>query len=248
MLSAEQSPVEFWGSIFSVGSLGGVIGINVAHELIHRRNSGLKLLGYINLISVNFSHWGIEHVYGHHKNVATYSDPATARKNESVYFFWIRNYFMGLWDAIQIDRLRPFCRNRVLILGAIQVAIACALFVFWGPIFFMYWIGVSVIAWLLLMTVDYIEHYGLQREERSPGVYGPVKAIHSWDSASAMTNWALFNLAHHAHHHFSASVPYESLKIKGESSKLPFGYSSMIILALVPPLFFKMMNPLLDKR
>ncbi len=242
------SLIEFVGITLSVGAIGGVLGINMAHELIHRKNDFLKIIGYLNLIALNFSHWGIEHVYGHHKNVATYEDPATARKNESVYSFWFRNYFQGLVDAYKIESSRGLLKNRVILYSSIQVLIGIILAVLSHWQILLFWYLTSIVSWLLLMTVDYIEHYGLQRTRNQNNIYERVQPKHSWDSSAAFTNWALINLGHHAHHHFSASVPYQELEIQSKASHLPFGYSSMILISLCPPLFYEVMNPLLESK
>jgi alkane 1-monooxygenase len=243
----ESTWLEFAGITLSIGALGGVLGINMAHELIHRRSMVLRFLGYTNLILVNFAHWGIEHVYGHHKNVATFEDPATSRKNETVYMFWLRNYFAGFKDALEIEKPRGVFKNRVLIFSAVQAAMALILLTVMGQKVFLAWILISLVSWLLLMTVDYIEHYGLGRLKNENGTYERVQPRHSWDSGTAFTNWALINLGHHAHHHYSASVPYEELQLQKEASQLPYGYSTMILIALVPALFFSIMNPRLSQ-
>lgn len=251
---AEYSSFEMIGAVVSVGALGGLISINMAHELVHRSSSWERALGYSNLFLMNLPHWGIEHVYGHHRFVGTFDDAATARRGESVYAFWWRNWWTGLLDARRIagkksgSGLAGMFKNQVhqMWLGQISILVGVLLlFGTWGLIFF---IGQSVVACLLLFTVDYVEHYGLVRGKGSDGVLEPVKPRHSWDSYTIFTNYALVNLGLHSHHHMRPGVPYEKLEFNDTSHQMPFGYSTMVVLALVPPLFRKIVDPLLPSN
>ncbi len=235
--------IEFLGLVLSVGTLMGILGINVAHELIHRKEKWLRACGVYLLMLVNFAHWGIEHVHGHHKHIATPLDSASSREGEWLYSFWIRNYFGGLLSSIRIERQkRPWFLNKVLgyFLGHLLTAVL--IFEVWGNRGLLFWFGQSTVAILLLLSVDYIEHYGLQRKLKENGTYAPVSPEHSWDSYRAFTNYALVNLGYHSHHHFKAVAPFYELQKQESSSRLPFGYSGMILIATIPPLFIKIMK------
>jgi alkane 1-monooxygenase len=99
-----------------------------------------------------------------------------------------------------------------------------------GLVFFL---GQSLVAAATLEATNYIEHFGLSREEISPGVYAPVKDTHSWDTNYRMTNWFLLNLGRHAHHHTAPTVPYENGKSSVTKNKLRYGYSTEVLLALI---------------
>lgn len=254
LLAMQANQLEMLGLVLSFGTILGVLGINTAHELVHRREGWLRNLGMGILTLVNFTHWETEHVYGHHKKVATPDDSATARKNEWIYIYYFRSYFGGLMSSIRIENQRlknkksfnPW-QNRIYWFGLLQLLITIFVYVISGSAGLLFWIGQSLMAIFLLQTVDYIEHYGLLRQKNEMGVYEPVKTNHSWDSYKAWTNYTLFNLGFHSHHHHKAALPYTELQAQPTAMHLPLGYSAMALLALVPPLFFMLMNPKLKK-
>lgn len=248
--SLKATPLELLGLVLSFGTIMGVLGINTAHELVHRKEKQLRELGFGLLTLVNFTHYGVEHVFGHHKNVGTLEDPATARKNEWIYTYFVRSYFKGLWEAFFIEHrrlrtkgfLQPL-KNRIVWWGFLQTLITLSIFALYGTQALYFWIGQSVIAILLLQTVDYIEHYGLFRRINSYGQPEGVKAQHSWDNYQALTNYTLINLGYHSHHHLKATLPFTELQEQSDAMKMPYGYSVMALMAFVPPLYFRVMNP-----
>nr|WP_295900512.1 alkane 1-monooxygenase [uncultured Bdellovibrio sp.] len=253
--SLKASSYELVGLMLSFGTIMGLLGINTAHELVHRKEKELQQLGFGLLSLVNFSHYGVEHVFGHHKNVGTLEDPATARRNEWIYFYFVRSYFKGLWESFFIEhrRLRQkgfwhVFKNRIVGWGLLQIFITLSIYALYGTQALFFWIGQSLVAILLLQTVDYIEHYGLVRRKNSDGLYEGVKAKHSWDSYQAFTNYALINLGYHSHHHLKATLPFTELHEQDEAMKLPYGYSVMALMAFVPPLYFTVMNPRLPQE
>jgi alkane 1-monooxygenase len=245
--------VEKWGFTLTTASLLGGFGITIAHELVHRPQAWQRALGVWNLMLVHFSHWGIEHVFGHHKHVATPLDSATAKKNQGLYSFWFQDYFGGIKHAwlFEVNRLKndsfKYFKNRVLnyFILSVVLLLATGFLISWVVV--TYWLMVSAIAILLLLSVDYIEHYGLTRELQESGQYEPVKAHHSWDSNSFFTNTILVNLGLHTHHHMKARLTFQELQAHPSSMKMPYGYSVMVTMALIPPLYFKIMNPKLKK-
>ncbi len=231
-----ESGIETAGLILSAGTMMGAYGITSAHELIHRRAKKLRALGVYNLMMVNFAHWGLEHVFGHHKHVATSLDPATARRGESVYRHWVRNYFGGLQGAYKVSR------PRFLGYWFITVAASLAICFIFNLKLMLIWWAVSFVAILLLQTVDYIEHYGLLREQNEKGNYLAFQPRHSWDTESVWTNSTLFNLGMHSHHHLKAALPFEKLVAQTGAQKMPFGYSVMVPIALLPGIYIPFMN------
>ncbi len=227
---------ELSGIVFSTGTMLGAFGINSAHEMVHRREKFVRALGVYNLALVNFAHWGLEHVFGHHKYVATPLDTATARKDEALYPFWFRNYFGTLRGAWHISK------NKVLMYWSVSVVLTGLLCYFAGAKIVIIWWSISVVATLLLLTVDYLEHYALERPKKSEGNYMAVKAHHSWDSSSILTNITLFNLGFHSHHHMKAIVHFKDLVAQESAKKMPYGYSVMLLMALVPWIYIPFMN------
>eukprot|EP00698_Gefionella_okellyi_P008869 TRINITY_DN2226_c0_g1_i1.p1 TRINITY_DN2226_c0_g1~~TRINITY_DN2226_c0_g1_i1.p1 ORF type:complete len:384 (-),score=67.56 TRINITY_DN2226_c0_g1_i1:784-1935(-) len=240
-----------WTSLISfviaIGLNGG-LGINCAHELLHKNEGIEKLLAQINLVFVSYGHFYIEHVYGHHKRVATPVDPASAQLGESFYSFWPRTVvgsFVSAWrdESKRLQRgSLPFTSHRVLhyIVESAAICVALCLLFSWKAA--PYFVGQSFVAFTLLELVNYIEHYGLSRKEIAPGKYEQVNITHSWNAAHRITNYFLFKLQRHSDHHANSTRRYQVLRSFDESPQLPTGYAGMILLALFPPLFRKLMD------
>ena len=224
----------------SCGVLSGAFGITSAHELVHRRRKLLRGLGVYLLMLVNFAHWGVEHVHGHHKNVSTPLDPASARRNEIIYTFWVREYLGSLLSAFKINSVK-FASYWIL-----TIVLCLFVYKFLSPSALLYWLVASATAILLLQTVDYIEHYGLYRKETEGGRFEPFSYRHAWDTDSWLTNMLLFNLGLHTHHHEKASIPFVRLNANPAAPRMPVGYSFTVVLALFPFLYIPVMNRRLD--
>lgn len=252
-----MSSTEMVGFAVSMGFSSGIMGINVSHELQHRVNYKLEpFLSRLMLWTVLYMHWSIEHVAGHHRNVATPQDPATARMGESFYAFWPRTVLGGLessWD-IEAARLKrkglPVMgtQNRILRYELVQLALVIGIWAVFGTAAFGYLILQSIVAFSLLEVVNYVEHYGLERKEIGDGKYEPVSFIHSWNSSNWLTNQFLFNLQRHSDHHYKPERRYQILRHFDESPQLPTGYAGMLLLAFVPPLWRMVMDHRVNER
>jgi fatty acid desaturase len=231
-------------------SLGFLLSTNtvVAHELVHRTRDRFALfVGRWMLALVGDAQFSISHVYGHHINVATRKDPATARRGESIYVFVLRSTIGQYREAWELEsrrlRGRPwFVRlgsNKIIGSGlAMTAAVAVAFFVFAGIRGLVAYALVVVTSKLLFETVNYIEHYGLVRV---PGT--PVEPRHSWDCRSRAGSNILLNLTRHAHHHADARVKYWALRSIEGAPDLPYGYFGHILLSLIPPLWHHLAAP-----
>ena len=236
-------------SILNVGVMMGVSGINVAHELGHRPGKFDRWMARLLLLPVLYSHFTLEHNYGHHLKVATPEDPATARKNEPVYFFFIRSIFKGYRNAWKIESkmLKHSGKSawqHELIWSHVAQIILLSLVVFvagWSGL--VYYLCASLIGIMALESVNYIEHYGLLRKKLPSGRYEPMSELHSWNSNHELGRIMLFELVRHTDHHYQTSRKYQALRHLANSPQLPFGYPMSIILALLPPLWFWLMNP-----
>ncbi|TXT59527.1 MAG: Alkane 1-monooxygenase [Promethearchaeota archaeon] len=250
------SLLELIGLTISIGINSGVLGINISHELQHRVNKTFEpFLARIILMSTLYLHWQIEHVTGHHRYVATPEDPATAKFNQSYYSFWFQTVFGGLKSAWRFEQKRvkkrqyriPILRNRILQYSILQIGFIWVfwwLFGFFGLVFLLLQ---GLIAFSLLEIINYIEHYGLLRIKKESGRYEPVKPHHSWNSSERLTNWFLFNLQRHSDHHFKPGRRYQLLRHWEDAPQLPTGYAGMVLLALIPPLFKRIMNPMIQE-
>ena len=233
----------------AVGMSGGSIGITTAHELIHRQNKYMRGIGVFLLVLCCYGHFRIEHVYGHHKNVATKEDPATARRGENFYFYFIRcviNSVISSWnieknilDKKNINTLS--LQNRMLHYFVLEIIFLFIAFFVAGINGLVFIIFHSFVSITLLELVNYIQHYGLERKMKN-GKYERFTDHHSWNSRHISANWSTFNLGLHAEHHQSASKPYPLLSQEEKVIEMPANYSIMLIMALIPPLWFFVMN------
>jgi alkane 1-monooxygenase len=252
-----MSVVELVGFVLSLGVSSGALGINVSHELVHRINNRLEpFLGRAMLATVGYMHWASEHVKGHHRNVATPLDPATARQGQSFYSFWlqtVKGAWKGAWE-IETGFLKRKGKkvwsfsNPLLRYFAAETALVIALawaFGFGAVIFF---VAQAFIAISLLEVVNYLEHYGMERRRLEDGGYEKVNPQHSWNSSHFMTNYFLFNLQRHSDHHASPQRRYQLLRHFDQSPQLPNGYAGMVLLALVPPLWRGVMDPRVESH
>jgi alkane 1-monooxygenase len=246
----EYSFAETIGLIVSVGLSCGVMGINVAHELGHRSKWYEKLFAKLLLLSSFYMHFFIEHNRGHHKNVSTLEDPASARLSENLYSFWLRSIVNSYFSAWKIEakslKLKKIpvvsLKNEMMIYQIIQLAYLVILTYFFGIYITMAYLFAAVIGILLLETVNYIEHYGLQRNKVNEFRYENVTEIHSWNSNHILGRLTLFELSRHSDHHFHPGKKYQYLNHYENSPQMPTGYPGMMLLSLVPPLWFKIMN------
>ena len=216
----------------NVGLISG-ININMAHELIHKHPAVEQWLGRLCLCLTSYGHFAIEHLLGHHANVSTHDDPASSRLNESLYAFLPRTIIGGFRSAFHLDA------KTSSILWVITFAFAF-LCIPSGSIGFFFLQG--FIGALLLEIINYIEHYGLSRLPEEP-----VTPMHSWNAGDRVTNYLLVKLQRHSDHHAFAGWRYQTLRSWPHSPQLPFGYATMILIATVPPLFFKIMNPRVEQ-
>ncbi len=248
--SAELTWHEQLGMSFSVGICMGVMGINVAHELGHRKKPFERLFAKLLLLPNNYMHFIIEHNRGHHKNVSTPLDPASSRLNEIIYLFYFRTIIGSYISAWKLEKMRLersglkvwSLHNEMIRFAFFQLAFAAGITLIFGWKGLLFFLAVSLIGVLLLETVNYVEHYGLSRREVAPGVYEKVKPTHSWNSDHEVGRIFLYELSRHSDHHYKDQRKYQVLRHFDESPQLPTGYPGCMIMALVPPLWFAVMN------
>jgi alkane 1-monooxygenase len=248
------APFAWWaqvGWMISMGFVGGVVAINTGHELIHKTSRVERLAGGLLLASVGYGTFKVEHIYGHHVEVATPTDNSTAGLGENVYAFILkallhnprRAYLLeraahtrrGLstaWWQSELTHLYAF----TLLLAGICTAIA-------GWLGLVYFAVQSLSAIALLEVINYVEHYGLARRQLPDGRYEKVDPTHSWNSNFILTNLFLFQLQRHSDHHANAVRRYQVLRHFPQSPQLPAGYATMVVLATIPPLWRKVMDP-----
>ncbi len=248
--SGNLETYETVGLTMGMGVVMASIGINVAHELGHRKKKHEQLMAKTLLTTALYTHFNIEHNRGHHLWVATDEDPSSARMGESLYAFWFRSIFGVYTNAWKLEnqRLRRESKPVFSIANEMiwfQLAHLAYLGIVW---WFFGWLGigfavtVAALGIIQLETVNYIEHYGLSRQRLDSGRYEKVSPHHSWNSNHEAGRIFLYELTRHSDHHFKANRKYQVLRHFDESPQLPHGYPASMLMALVPPLWFRVMN------
>ena len=238
------------GRIGSMGLICGTFGINVGHELGHRVKPFEQWLAKFSLMTSLYMHFFIEHNKGHHKRVATPDDPSSARYGEMLYSFWFRSIifsYLSAWHIAKND-----CRkkgksvfslgNEMIQVHIIQLAWIVVIYMLFGYPVIFYYLGAALMGILLLETVNYIEHYGLSRKMIQQGKYERAMPEHSWNSDHVLGRIMLFELSRHSDHHYLASRKYQVLRHHDDAPQMPTGYPGMMLLSLVPPVWFSIMN------
>lgn len=239
------------GWLLSQGVVGGIVAINVAHELIHKPSKLEQAAGGVLLASVCYGGFKIEHVRGHHVHVSTPLDASSARYGQTVYGFVAGSVPRNVLAAFRLEAARLkklglgfFSRHNELLLWHGLSALLLLAFYLWlgtaGAVFFLVQ---SVGAFVSLEIINYIEHYGLERQQGADGRYERTTHLHSWNSNYLLTNLMLFQLQRHSDHHENPRRRYQALLHYDASPQLPGGYAAMFLLALVPPLWFAVINP-----
>jgi len=255
IIYTDFSTIEFVGLIITTGIVLSSHGINVAHELCHRKNVLEKSLGKIMLMQSLFMHFYLEHNFGHHLRVATKEDPVTAKYNEPLYLYWITTPIREIISAIEIQKnllnrtKSSFfsIKNDLLFYLVIQSIYLFLITYFFGFYVLLFVLLSAFTSILLFESINYIQHYGLLREQNSLGRYERVRLIHSWNSNHIIGRIVLYELTRHSDHHYKTTKKYQNLISFEEAPKLPYGYPTSILLAMVPWLWFKIMNPRIPK-
>jgi alkane 1-monooxygenase len=249
--------LELWVLFFGMGVITGTIGIVYAHELMHQTNKTERWLADILLAMVLYSHFRSEHLLVHHPYVGTSRDTVTGRYNEHFHRFFFRVLKDGPGSAFRAEKEKlakkglpwsdsrnPFWRYWAL--QALMLVLALALGDWGGLVLFVVQAGSAI--WQLELT-NYVEHYGLTRKYLGDGRYERVKPRHSWNAAHKATNWLLINLQRHSDHHYKPDRRFPLLQTyaPAEAPQLPYGYPLMTLVAMVPRLWRRMMNPRVQK-
>ena len=244
---------EATGLMMGVGLLNGMIGIVYAHELMHQNSRLERWLGDILLGLVIYGHFRSEHLLVHHRHVGTPRDAATARYNEGFYRFFLRvlpSCFRSAWRAEAAllgkrglpawHRRNPFWRYGALALGGLAVA-----WIIGGGFGVGLFLTQAAVAIWLLELVNYQEHYGLTRKHLGDGRYEPARPRHSWNATPVATNWLFINVQRHSDHHASPQRRFPLLQDYPEEQapRLPAGYPVMGFVAMIPPVWRRLMNP-----
>jgi alkane 1-monooxygenase len=255
-LTLASSISDLIGIILSTSIVMATNGINVGHELGHRKSIFSRTCSKLLYLPCQYMHFYIEHNYGHHINVATPEDPATAKYKQNLYSFWVTSVFRTYLSAwkIQFKLLKISKRgflsikNDMIFYTLFQFIFLFIIYSYFGLYITLLSIIMSIISFLFLETINYVEHYGLLRKKDSNGRYERVKPHHSWNSNHTIGRIVLYELTRHSDHHFKSSKKYQVLESLEDCPHLPYGYPTSILLSLIPPIWFKIMNPLVEEQ
>jgi alkane 1-monooxygenase len=199
-ITETKNTTDLVGQILSMGIMCGVIGINIGHELGHRSNNWERWIGELLLLTSLENHFVPYHNRGHHTNVGTKKDPATARRNEWVYVFWFRSQIGSYLQAWEIENTRMEIlhkprfsfHHKMVQYTLLHLILLGSIYIGFGWTVLVYFLYAATIGILLLETVNYIEHYGLYRQQRENGTFETVKRKHSWNSNHLIGRAVLF--------------------------------------------------------
>jgi len=253
-LLVTDSTSEIIGIILSASIVMATNGINVGHELGHRKSLLSRTCSKLLYLPCQYMHFFIEHNYGHHINVATPDDPATAKYKQNLYSFWISSVsktYVSAWK-IQLRLLKVSklgflsVKNDMMFYTFFQILFLFLIYYNYGLTITIFSLLMSIVSFLFLETINYIEHYGLMRKMKPNGRYERVEPHHSWNSNHTVGRIVLYELTRHSDHHFISSKKYQVLESIKNSPQLPYGYPTSILISFFPPLWFKIMNPLVE--
>ncbi|MEY4766720.1 MAG: hypothetical protein RI907_3393 [Pseudomonadota bacterium] len=241
----------FWGhhvsTFLATGLMIGMVGTITAHELTHRTWDPVSMLIGRWLLAFSFDTiFSIEHVYGHHRYVSTTEDPATAPRGRNVYFHILASTIKGNISAWRIEAKRlqregsgPLTvRNAVIRGHAMSLGLVGLAWAMGGWPVAAFFVACALWGKSLLEIVNYMEHYGMVRDPKTP-----VQPRHSWNTNKRISSWSMFNLTRHSHHHAQGEVPYQDLKPFPDAPMMINGYLTTIVVAMLPPLWHKLMTP-----
>jgi alkane 1-monooxygenase len=238
----------FVALVLSVGITTGVFGMLAAHEAVHSGNPLEDIFGTVLLTAMLYRHFRIAHIHGHHRWAATPKDSATARLGEGFYHFLLRTVAGQFLEAWRFERRRcdarglSFARNRVLRDLALTALVLAGIIYFAGGRGLVFFIAQSAVAITVLELFNYIAHYGLARGLDSSGRPEALHDGHSWNSSNILANRLIFNMGRHSSHHRRPAAPYQHLRHLECAPELPAGYAGSILLALIPPLWRRVMD------
>ncbi len=249
-LAAARAATGAWslaGLLVAGGLVVGAAGVNVAHELMHRTGNRAAWLSSRWLLAFTFdTTFAIEHVHGHHRYVGTERDPATARRGETALAFVIRSTLGQIAGAFRFEAARlarkgqgPWTLSNMALRGQLMsLALLVASWLLAGWVGVAAFVALGVQGKIYLELVNYVEHYGLVR---APG--GRIEPRHAWNCYNVVSNAVLYNLPRHSHHHMFAAKPFWALEADADAPQLPYGYKTMVLVALIPPLWRRIVDP-----
>ena len=226
-------------------------GLNLGHEMGHKKNSLDRWLAKIILSLGAYGHFNIEHNRGHHKEVATEDDSASSKMGETIYIFMLREMPGGFFRAWNLEKNRLekkglscwSLKNEIIQPGLMTLVFYSALFIAFGAVMIPFLFIVMFYGAFQLTSANYVEHYGLLRKKLDNEHYERCQPHHSWNSNHKVSNWILFHLQRHSDHHANSARRFQSLRHFENAPQLPNGYFGMFVMAYIPVLWRRIMDP-----
>ena len=239
------------GLLVACCSLIGGICFASAHELLHTQARIDQILQQITTVFLFYPHYKLIHIRSHHLSVGTEEDENTAWFNESIYAYFYRTIPGSAARSWHLEARRNAApgqsafagifRNKMFKYVFSQLALLSLFFIISGPAGLLFYLAQIFGAHIVLESVNYIQHYGLMREQQE-GKYEKTAAEHSWDSYHFFSSYVTFRVGHHSYHHLMVQ-PYYLLGVEPEAPKLPAGYFWSIPIVLLPPWWRHVINP-----
>ncbi|WP_043970821.1 MULTISPECIES: alkane 1-monooxygenase [Acinetobacter] len=233
-------------------TLGAVNGtaVGTAHELCHKPQKKYHHLSHMALAPSCYTHFRVEHPFGHHKHVATPEDAASAQLGESFWRFLPRSVIGSVKSAIQIESARLARKgkgwwsmeNELLQGWAMSTAFHASLIALFGRRVIPFQITQAVYSVTLFEAINYVEHYGLLRQKLPNGQYERTMPQHSWNNNSLITNLLLYQIQRHSDHHAYPTRPFQTLRHYNNIPELPGGYAGLLLPTIIPVWWFKLMD------
>jgi alkane 1-monooxygenase len=242
------------GLIIVSSSLMGGICFAAAHELLHAKANVDQILQRITTSFLFYPHYKLIHIRSHHLHAGTAEDENTAWLNESIYAYIYRTIPGSMIRSWHLEARRfaggnrsagaGIIRNKMFSYAVAQLALLLVLYLLSGLGGFLFYLAQIVGAHIVLESVNYIQHYGLMREQHE-GEYDKTGAEHSWDTYHFFSSYVTFRVGHHSYHHLAVN-PYYLLATEPQAPKLPVGYFWSIVMVLLPPWWRRVINPRLE--
>ena len=241
-----QSEMQSLAHGVSLGVGFGVLGINAAHELGHRENQASRGLAWLALVSCLYGHFMVSHYEVHHDRVGTAADPCTARRGESLYRYLSRGPRQAFATAWQVSGAKP----QIACSCALQILLVLVLGTCAGPTAAASYVIAGVTGIVLLESVNYLQHYGTasapQEDDRLRARLALRASPLAWETTCTINRLMLLELTAHEAHHLDPSLQFPQLRYRPGRLTLPFGYATMILVACLPPLWFRLTDARLE--
>jgi len=206
-------------------------------------------LGRLIYTSILFGHHASAHLRVHHVHVGSDADPNSARPGEGFYRYALRagagSFRAGLRaeTRLRAGRKPVWPHPYALYIGG-PVALMLATTLIGGLPALAALLALSLYAQIQILLSDYVQHYGLHRAKLPDGRLEPVGPQHSWNTPHWFSSALMLNAPRHSDHHVTPSRGYPALQLDPATMPmLPLPLPVMACIALVPPLWRRMMDP-----